>query len=138
MVKINLKAIKCIEFKLQIKMNLLRCIIASPLFLVTLILILIGFVHIINRNSKKLVNLTDHPFECGIGNKSSTRKSYSLPFFFITLLFLIFDLEIILIFFIIFFKIRLTFFLFYLLVIFFFLFSLILEWFYGSLVWIKI
>lgn len=39
---------------------------------------------------------TDYPFECGIIRNYSSHLPYSLPFFFLTLIFLLFDVEIIL------------------------------------------
>lgn len=63
--------------------------------MVTAISGLIKIIKIWNR-FKSISLYFDFPFECGIRINYSTRKAYSLPLFFLSLIFLIFDIEIIL------------------------------------------
>nr|AKE07182.1 NADH dehydrogenase subunit 3 [Liposcelis nr. bostrychophila AZ] len=89
--------------------------------------------------SKSFLNIfNDSPFECGVSSNMSSRKSFSLPFFFFTILFLMFDMEIILILAIIFFEKTPNFMKFYFIMIFILLLSLFLEWSYGSLQWLNV
>jgi NADH-ubiquinone oxidoreductase chain 3 len=78
-------------------------------------------------------NLKDSPFECGVLLNQSSRKPYSLPFFIITVIFLMFDVEIILLFPIFYFYLFRLRYIFYSLIIFLLLIGIFLEWFYGSL-----
>jgi len=94
---------------------------------------LIFFVHAFNRR-RKIERFSDHPFECGIRRNFSSRNSFSMPFFFLTLIFLIFDVEIILLFVLIFFNLSAMFVALYLLILLLLLARLFLEWNFGSLI----
>nr|AHA47082.1 NADH dehydrogenase subunit 3 [Liposcelis paeta] len=89
-------------------------------------------------NSFKLMNLyLDFPFECGISSNYSMRKSYSLPLFFLSLIFLMFDMEIILMLPFIFLFLSIPSFKFLILNIIILLISLFMEWYFGSFFWMK-
>nr|YP_009652903.1 NADH dehydrogenase subunit 3 [Andrena chekiangensis]QCG69816.1 NADH dehydrogenase subunit 3 [Andrena chekiangensis] len=64
------------------------------LFMIPLMMILINLflTKLISKNRKKM-----SPFECGFNPLSSPRMPFSIQFFLITLMFLIFDIEIMLI-----------------------------------------
>nr|UNO31819.1 NADH dehydrogenase subunit 3 [Liposcelis bostrychophila] len=104
--------------------------------LILMVVFLIFFVHMVNSVGKG-ESYTDHPFECGISSNFSSRIFFSLPFFLITLLFLMFDVEIILLFVLIFSDLSMMFFLLYVVILFLLIASLLMEWYYGSLVWVK-
>nr|ATU74591.1 NADH dehydrogenase subunit 3 [Liposcelis bostrychophila]ATU74604.1 NADH dehydrogenase subunit 3 [Liposcelis bostrychophila]UNO31818.1 NADH dehydrogenase subunit 3 [Liposcelis bostrychophila] len=105
--------------------------------LILFVVFLIFLVHMVNSLSKN-ESYSDHPFECGISSNFSSRNSYSLPFFLITLLFLMFDVEIILLFVLIFSDLSSMFFMLYMVILFLLIASLLLEWNYGSLAWMKL
>nr|ATU74565.1 NADH dehydrogenase subunit 3 [Liposcelis bostrychophila]ATU74578.1 NADH dehydrogenase subunit 3 [Liposcelis bostrychophila] len=107
------------------------------LSLIFIVVLLIFFVHAFNSSSK-IESFSDHPFECGISSNFSSRNSFSLPFFFLTLIFLMFDVEIILLFVLIFFNLSAMFVALYLLILLLLLASLFLEWNFGSLMWLKL
>nr|YP_009441649.1 NADH dehydrogenase subunit 3 [Monotoma quadricollis]AOY39168.1 NADH dehydrogenase subunit 3 [Monotoma quadricollis] len=96
---------------------------------------------LINILSKKSYNDREKssPFECGFDPKTSARLPFSLQFFLIAIIFLIFDIEITLLLpFIL--MINYSNMLFYFLINFFFIFILIIglyhEWNQGALQWI--
>ena len=55
-------------------------------------IIIIKIIRYVNLKTKK----RDTPFECGVNSFFSVRKLFSLKFFILTLIFLMFDIEIIL------------------------------------------
>nr|YP_009104521.1 NADH dehydrogenase subunit 3 [Liposcelis entomophila]AHA47075.1 NADH dehydrogenase subunit 3 [Liposcelis entomophila] len=102
-----------------------------------LMLLLLSLVLLINSiSSMKLKNVfNDMPFECGISSNLSSRKPYSMPFFFYMLIFLLFDMKVILIFPFSFFTHTLKFMKFYLMIMIILVLSLIFEGGMGSLKW---
>nr|QCG69829.1 NADH dehydrogenase subunit 3 [Andrena hunanensis] len=70
-----------------LSMNLVFMII--PILIMTMNTLLTKMIH---KNRKKMT-----PFECGFNPMTSPRLPFSIQFFLITLMFLIFDIEIILI-----------------------------------------
>nr|ALO64530.1 NADH dehydrogenase subunit 3 [Andrena semilaevis] len=71
----------------MILMNLMFVIIPTLIIMINMML-----TKVIQKNRKKMT-----PFECGFNPLSSPRLPFSIQFFLITLMFLIFDIEIILI-----------------------------------------
>ena|ERR1700712_3163277 len=94
-------------------------------FIVTIVLIIISLNYIIRSKNKKI--FSDNPFECGIRRINSSRKPYSIPFFVYLLIFLLFDIEIILIFPLLYIYFSVNFLFFYLVIIFLLLLSLLIE-----------
>nr|ALO64848.1 NADH dehydrogenase subunit 3 [Andrena flavipes]UPX88739.1 NADH dehydrogenase subunit 3 [Andrena flavipes] len=73
-------------------MNILIMNLVFMLIPVIIILLNMLMTKIIHKNRKKMT-----PFECGFNPLTSPRLPFSIQFFLITLMFLIFDIEIILI-----------------------------------------
>nr|ALO64638.1 NADH dehydrogenase subunit 3 [Andrena haemorrhoa] len=69
-------------------------LISTMFMLIPMLIIILNilFTKLMNKNRKKMT-----PFECGFNPLSSPRLPFSIQFFLVTLMFLIFDIEIILI-----------------------------------------
>nr|ARH54994.1 NADH dehydrogenase subunit 3 [Diaclina fagi] len=108
---------------------------AMIIFTITLIMILL-----LNITSKKTImdREKSSPFECGFDPKSSSRMPFSLHFFLIAIIFLIFDVEITLLFPLII-SLKFNNILYYTIVLSFFIMILIIglfhEWKQGALNW---
>lgn len=109
------------------------------MFTVRLFLILLILFYEISMiiTQKKTFFFCDFPFECGISRNFSNRKSYCMPFFLVTLLFLIFDIEIILFFPIVYMNLSFDLLIIFLVLLFVLILGLIIEWKYGSFNWFK-
>uniref|UniRef100_A0AB38XYG0 NADH-ubiquinone oxidoreductase chain 3 n=1 Tax=Metanigrus guttatus TaxID=3038047 RepID=A0AB38XYG0_9HEMI len=62
-------------------------------YLMMIVMFLSIMISLITKKTKPEMNKSS-PFECGFSPLSSPRKSFSIQFFFIALIFLIFDIEI--------------------------------------------
>nr|AXS65125.1 NADH dehydrogenase subunit 3 [Monotomidae sp. KM-2017] len=113
-----------------------------PMIMLMIInLILMILILVLNMTSKKMINDREKssPFECGFDPKSTARLPFSLQFFLIAIIFLIFDVEITLLLpFIMIIKFTNMFMLFTLITIFSFILIIGLyhEWNQGALQWI--
>nr|APX40791.1 NADH dehydrogenase subunit 3 [Phyllotreta hemipoda] len=107
-----------------------------------ILLILLVLITLINLLSKKTFydREKNSPFECGFDPISSSRLPFSLHFFLIAIIFLIFDIEIVLLLPLIL-TLKLTNILLYTFILIFFIMILILglahEWAQGALEWMK-
>nr|YP_010990545.1 NADH dehydrogenase subunit 3 [Zanna robusticephalica]WOW98859.1 NADH dehydrogenase subunit 3 [Zanna robusticephalica] len=68
-------------------------IINTSITILTILITLFLIMSTISKKTKMMRN-KNSPFECGFTKKSSTRKSFSIQFFLIATIFLIFDMEI--------------------------------------------
>nr|WQM20554.1 NADH dehydrogenase subunit 3 [Eusarima sp.] len=68
-------------------------ILLTTLILVNLMTMVFMFTMILSKK-KKLSREKATPFECGFSSQSSARKPFSIHFFLIGILFLVFDIEI--------------------------------------------
>nr|YP_010835744.1 NADH dehydrogenase subunit 3 [Themus foveicollis]WFS86427.1 NADH dehydrogenase subunit 3 [Themus foveicollis] len=116
--------------------------ITMSLLMLMIFLIMIVLVIIVNIFSKKSIidREKSSPFECGFDPKSFSRTPFSLQFFLIAMIFLIFDIEISLIIPMVI-LLKISSLVNFSILIMFFLFILILglvhEWNQGSLSWAK-
>ena len=102
------------------------------LFLFLLILVLLFLLIFIFFFKKELIiSFKKISFECGIDSWGINENLFSIRFFFVGIIFLIFDIEIIILY-PIFLKIKIYF---LLIMIFLILYSLVYEWINNSLVW---
>nr|YP_010703315.1 NADH dehydrogenase subunit 3 [Anastatus shichengensis]WCO11518.1 NADH dehydrogenase subunit 3 [Anastatus shichengensis] len=110
-------------------------------FFISIMLIILLMIFLNFILSKKLFKNREKmsPFECGFDPISKSRLPFSLQFYLISIIFLIFDVEIALI--LPFIKVMnfLIYFIYFnfLLILFILLFGLYLEWFEGALNWFK-
>nr|AOY36415.1 NADH dehydrogenase subunit 3 [Chrysis angustula]AOY36421.1 NADH dehydrogenase subunit 3 [Chrysis angustula]AOY36427.1 NADH dehydrogenase subunit 3 [Chrysis angustula] len=111
---------------------------------VMLILLMIISLTLISLNfliSKKMIEDREKKssYECGFDSFNSSRLPYSIHFFLISMIFLIFDIELSLLFpFIMIFELmKISMFMVYLIFILIFFIGLLIEWFEGSLEWKK-
>nr|YP_011004801.1 NADH dehydrogenase subunit 3 [Anagyrus jenniferae]WPT46942.1 NADH dehydrogenase subunit 3 [Anagyrus jenniferae] len=106
------------------------------IFLILIILIMVNFVL-----SKKLIKDREKmsSFECGFDSLSQNRLPFSLQFFLISVIFLIFDIEIVLIFPFIYMNNYIYYFMILnmLFIILFLILGLYVEWIEGALKWFK-
>nr|YP_010983055.1 NADH dehydrogenase subunit 3 [Haemaphysalis warburtoni]WOH23044.1 NADH dehydrogenase subunit 3 [Haemaphysalis warburtoni] len=110
-------------------------IIFSMVIMIPLIIfILFYFINFKNLKSKEKLS----PFECGFDPFSFSRVPFSLKFFFIGIIFLIFDVEIIIILpFPLFLNFNFSLFMSFLLINLIIFFGLIYEWKLGMIDWLK-
>nr|AOY36473.1 NADH dehydrogenase subunit 3 [Chrysis corusca] len=111
-------------------------VILILLMIISLILILLNFLI-----SKKMVEDREKKssYECGFDSFNSSRLPYSIHFFLISMIFLIFDIELAMLFpFVLIFELfKISMFMVYLDFIMVFFVGLFIEWFEGSLEWKK-
>lgn len=62
--------------------------------ILTILIIVILLSRIIKTNEKTLIKEKNNPFECGFDPSHKIRASFSLRFFVLTIIFLIFDVEV--------------------------------------------
>nr|QBP33748.1 NADH dehydrogenase subunit 3 [Bombus kashmirensis] len=105
------------------------------ILMILLIILILNKIMSILKKSNFEKNL---PYECGFNPITKMNLPFSLPFYLISLTFLIFDVEIILLMPLIFYIKTLNFFYLFMLIIFFFymlIFSLLMEWSCNYLNW---
>nr|ACA49827.1 NADH dehydrogenase subunit 3 [Phrynus sp. 1 SEM-2008] len=108
------------------------------IFLILLLMVILLLIINLFMSSKPLPSETPTPFECGFDPHSTSRIPFSLQFFLIAILFLIFDVEISLILpFIFCFSINPSSHLSFMIFLMILLLGLFYEWYLGSLNWLN-
>lgn len=125
--------IRCVSFSF---MFFVVYLILTSIFLVTLLKIFSNFI----SEMSVLIREELSPYECGFEHHNMSRIPFSLRYFFLTLIFLLFDLEIVFILFLPYYLLS-SFYIFSLCILFVFVLilylSLIYEWNDGTLEWLS-
>lgn len=130
----NLYILVYSTFNFQLKRELIFYLIFfEGVFLVTLVYLLFVIIFYKNINYLEMIR----SYECGFDPRSSARLVFSYRFFLISILFIIFDVEISLIISIPFFIVRGLGVVIFYIFIFLLVIGLIYEYYYGSLDWLK-